>query len=197
MEIGTGTGLLSLRLSPYVGSILAVDAADGMIDALGKKLSDPGAPSNIHPLCMLLEDPEDPRLPPSDAGDGARRKFDLVISHLCLHHIPSLPPLLRTMLGCLRPGGEVALTDFEDFGPEARKFHPEAKMAGVERHGIRRGEMAGTMREVGFEGVSVEVAWRFEKEVERWPGEWGQEKPGGVLQKMEFPFVICRGRRPA
>ncbi|KAH8752977.1 methyltransferase type 11 [Diaporthe sp. PMI_573] len=204
LEIGCGTGLLSVPLAPYVRSILAIDAAGGMIDALKLKLRgglDGGegeaASRAIQPLCILLEDPEDSRMPPG-GPDGKRQKFDLVISHLVLHHIPELRPLLATMYGCLKPGGQIALTDFEDFGPEARKFHPEAKMFGVERHGINASWLAGLMKEVGFKDVDVSVAWTMEKEVERYPGEWGQEKPQGVdLAKMDFPFLLCRGVRKA
>ncbi len=112
-------------------NLLAVDAADGMIAALEQKLrTQPGAPENVKPLSIMLEDPEDPRLPAAHGtdGPGPRMKFDLVISHLVLHHIADLRGVLTTMLGCLKPGGSVALTDFEDFGPEARRFHPEAKI---------------------------------------------------------------------
>ncbi|ROW04690.1 hypothetical protein VMCG_04755 [Cytospora schulzeri] len=209
LEIGCGTGLLSLRMAPYVRSILAIDAAGGMIDALVAKLEGmqdvegEAARRVVRPLCVLLEDPEDPRLPAADDSQGEdndskRKKFDLVTSHLVLHHIPDLKPLLRTMYGCLKPGGQLALTDFEDFGPEARKFHPEAKMLGVERHGIKADWFAGLMREIGFEDVNVSSAWTMEKEVERFPGEWGQKKPEGVeLEKMGFPFLLCRGTRKA
>lgn len=197
LEIGCGTGLLSVPMAPYVRSILAVDAADGMIDALKVKLDSlDGADGTaaIQPLCMFLQDPEDTRLPPGPGGQ--RKKFDLVTSHLTLHHIPDLKPLLVTIYGCLKPGGQVALTDFEDFGPEARKFHPEAKMSGVERHGIKADWFAGLMKEVGFDNVDVRTAWDMEKEVERFPGEWGRDKPQGVdLAKMKFPFLLCRGAK--
>lgn len=202
LEIGCGTGLLSVLMAPYVRSILAVDAAAGMIEALKAKLEGlegadgEAARGVIQPMCILLEDPEDPRLPPGPGGK--RQKFDLILSHLTLHHIPDPKPLLTTMYGCLKPGGQVALTDFEDFGPEARKFHPEAKMFGVERHGIKADWFAGLMKEVGFEDVDVTPAWTMDKEVERFPGEWGQEKPhGGSLATMEFPFLLCRGTRGA
>lgn len=203
LEIGCGTGLLSLRLAPYVSSILAIDAAEGMIDALTQKLARPeseGAREKIQPLCVMLEDPEDKRLPPADAShpDGPREKYDLITSHLVLHHIEDLRAVLRTMHGCLRPGGEVALTDYEDFGPEARKFHPESKMFGVERHGIDAKWFAGLMQEVGFVNVDVSPKWTMEKEVEREPGEWGESKPKGQdLATMGFPFLLCRGRKAA
>lgn len=226
LEIGCGTGLLTLRLAPYVRSIVAVDAAEGMIEALRIKLEGEeeggdgtGARGKITPLCMLLEDPEDERLPPAagDASGGAggvavqggpRKKFDLITSHLVLHHIADLRSTLATMLGCLRPGtGEVALTDYEDFGPAARRFHPEARMAGVERHGVGAAWLAGLMREVGFADVEVTApAWVMEKEVERWPGEWGGVAEGEEMRRpaeggegaevMGFPFLLARGRRP-
>ncbi len=88
---------------------------------------------------------------------GPRRKFDLITSHLVLHHIPDLAALLRTMYGCLKPGGRIALTDFEDFGPEARRFHPEAKMGGVERHGVNAVWFTALIKEAGFEDVEGEA----------------------------------------
>lgn len=197
LEIGCGTGTLSLHTATAASLVVAVDAAEGMVDVLRSKLERPGAPDNIVPICALLEDAEDGRLPPATASqpDGPRIKFDLVTSHLVLHHIPSLEPLLRTMFACLKGGGMVALTDFEDFGPDARLFHPEAKLEGVERHGIPRAWMAELMRAAGFEDVRVEVAWEALKAVETFPGEFGQPGPPRG-RDMTFPFLICLGRKP-
>lgn len=198
LEIGCGTGLLSLEVAPAVRQLVAVDAAEGMIDVLSSKLQRPGAPRNVVPLAILLDDPEDARLPPADdaAPDGPRLRFGLVTSHLVLHHIADLRAVLTTALGCLRPGGRVALTDFEDFGPEARRFHPEGKMDGVERHGIAREDMAALMREVGFGNVRVEVAWEHEKLVERHPGEFAGGKPGpGQGELMKFSYLICMAEK--
>jgi 2-polyprenyl-3-methyl-5-hydroxy-6-metoxy-1,4-benzoquinol methylase len=151
LEIGCGTGLLTMRVAPNVRTIVAVDAAQGMIDVLKAKLDTPEAPHNIQPVCVLLGDPDDNALPPVSQHDldGPRLRYDLILSHLVLHHVGDLEGLLRTMLGCLKKGGSVALTDFEDFGPEATRFHPKAKMDGVERHGIKKDWMAGLMEKVG------------------------------------------------
>lgn len=182
-------------MAPYAKSLLAVDAASGMIDALKVKMPDSSAPPNIEPLCIMLEDPEDDRLPAATNGSG-RKKFDLILSHLVLHHIPELEPLLATMYGCLKSGGWIALTDFEDFGSEARKFHPEAKMSGVERDGVNAKWFAGIIKDAGFVDVDVSPAWSMRKDVERYPGEWGQKKPQGVeLAKMDFPFLLCTARK--
>ena len=151
LEIGCGTGLLSLLMAPHVRTIVAIDGAQGMVNVLKAKLDKPDAPQNVRPICVLLDDPEDRILPPAFQHDdgGPRLKYDLILSHLVLHHIEDLEGLLKTMLGCLKKGGSTALTDFEDFGPEAKRFHAKAKMEGVERHGINRKWMVGLMEEVG------------------------------------------------
>ncbi|KAL2847642.1 S-adenosyl-L-methionine-dependent methyltransferase [Aspergillus pseudodeflectus] len=213
LEVGCGTGLLTLRVAPLVASIVAIDPAQGMIETLKAKIDPPSSPStstcesdnleadgprsrspksNILPICHLLNDPEDPILPPEDEAPNStvrRRKFDLIISHLVMHHVPDLRSFLSTLHGCLAPGGKVALTDFEDFGPEAIKFHPPSKLEGVERHGIQRESMEGLMGEVGFEDVRVQVRWSLRKSVEKWEGC----RPG---ETMDFPFLLCEGLRP-
>jgi SAM-dependent methyltransferase len=163
LDLGCGTGLLSLPLA-----------------------------SRVRPVSVLLEDPDDPaiRTDPLDGTTDKPRRFDLVVSHLVLHHIPDLHAVLRTMLGCLKPGGRVMLTDFEDFGPEARKFHPEHKMDGVERHGIRRADMEELLQEVGFVDVKVETAFELDKAVETVPGS------GELRDPVRFPFLICCGTKP-
>ncbi|CAK7205264.1 hypothetical protein SEUCBS139899_008031 [Sporothrix eucalyptigena] len=210
LEIGCGTGLLTLRMAPFVHNIVAVDAAQGMIDTLKKKLAkaaeddkESGArlQEAVTPVCVLLEDSESPALPPADpsdlSGNGPRRKFDLAISHLVLHHIPDHPLLLKTLFGCLKSGGQLALTDFENFGPEARRFHPESRMDGVEFHGIEASQFAEQMRAAGFVDVVVKPAWTMDKAVERFPGDWNAGKPKGVeLETMAFPFLLCRGTKP-
>lgn len=203
LELGCGTGLLSLSLAPHVRSLTAVDAAEGMVAALRAKLAADGGPgrNNVRAVCALLEDPDDARIrgdPVAPEGQGEEeqllppRRFDLVVSHLMLHHVPDLAPLLRTMFGCLRSGGggRVALTDYEDFGPGARRFHAEAKMDGVERHGVRGPDMEALLRGAGFVDVVVETAFEMDKAVETEPGS-------GVLgPTMTFPFLICLGRKP-
>jgi SAM-dependent methyltransferase len=202
LDLGCGTGLLSLALAPSVRSVTAVDAAEGMVAALKSKLSSPAAAStdndvktnnnNILPVHALLQDPDDARLatdPATGNPTAPGRRFDLVVSHLVLHHIPDLAPLFRTIHGCLKPGGKVMVTDFEDFGPEARKFHPESKMDGVERHGIGRSMIKGVLEEAGFGNAQVETAFEMAKEVETAPGS------GVMGPVVVFPFLICEGTK--
>lgn len=190
LEVGCGTGLLTTRVAPLVRSVVAVDTAEGMINMLKTKISASTGTGNVTPLCRLLVDPEDEVLPPMDESNpsGPRLKFDLVLSHLVMHHVPDLKAFLTTLLGCLKPGGRVALTDFEDFGPEAIKFHPMEKLEGVERHGIQRGWMKELMTGVGFRDVEVRVGWGLEKKVTGWESD----EEGKI---MVFPFLVCEGVR--
>jgi hypothetical protein len=117
---------------------------------------------------------------------------------LVLHHIPDHPALLRTLFGCLKSGGQLALTDYENIGPEAERFHPRGKTDGVEFHGIEASLFADQMRAAGFVDVDVRPAWTMEKAVERFPGDWDAGKPQDAesLERMAFPFLLCRGTKP-
>lgn len=198
LEIGCGTGLLSFMIAPFIRSLTAVDSAQGMIDAVNIKLSKQPEIENVLPVCALLEDPDDVRirLDPLDTGVPENlppRRFDLIISHLVMHHIPSLPDVFKIIHGCLKSGGRIALTDYGDFGPEARRFHPEAKMQGVERHGIDRKDVEKMLHDAGFVDVEVKTAFEMEKFVEERPWAGVIRGEGGV--KMKFQFLICSGRK--
>ena len=197
LEVGCGTGLLSLRLAPHARSLVAVDACAEMIEELKKKIQ---GSNNILPICAMLEDPEDARLPSADSKHSlcsSRQKFDLAVGHLLLHHVPDMIHFFETIYRCLRPGAWIAFTDFENFGPEARLFHPHSKSSGVERHGIRQDEVVRILERLGYIDVAVDVAWTMRKDVERWPGEWGVEKPEELRAEMRsFPFLMCLAQKP-
>jgi len=162
-----------------------------MIKALESKLAiHSPTGGNIRPVCATLEEPNDPRLQDTNSPGTSPKRFDLVISHLVLHHIPSLSAMMKLMYGVLKPGGLIALTDFENFGPEARKFHPESKLDEVERHGIGKGEMESLIKDAGFVEVTVKEAFSMEKDV-----ELDDVGPLGEKGQMVFPFLICLGRK--
>jgi SAM-dependent methyltransferase len=196
LEIGCGTGLLSFMLAPHVRSLIGVDTADGMIGAFNTKLADLSTDKpNLCAVNHLLTNPDSPALQAAASllatvlGETSslpyEYRFDLIVSHLTLHHIPSLPDILATLHACLKPGGCVALTDYEDFGPEAVPFHPVSKRPGVERHGIKKTEMKDLLLGRGFNEVRVEEAFALRKEVDA--------EDGKPAREMSFPFLMCFG----
>lgn len=198
LEVGCGTGLLSFKLAPHVRSLVGVDTSDGMIDAFNKKVASLPDPSkaNLAAVNVLVQEADDVHLQGAAAALATRRgetghdgpyRFDLIVSHLTLHHIPSLPDVMATLMSCLRHDGRIALTDYEDFGPEAVPFHKKAKREGVERHGIKKDEIETIIDGVGFNEVRVERAFVLRKEVEA--------EEGKPAREMDFPFLICLGKK--
>ncbi|KAI8931977.1 hypothetical protein NX059_010873 [Plenodomus lindquistii] len=196
LEIGCGTGLLSFMLAPHIRSLIGVDTADGMISAFDTKAS-ALENANLISLNHYLTDADSPQLREAASTLAKRRgdtleesepvRFDLIVSHLTLHHIPSLPDLFATLFACAKTGGWVALTDYEDFGPEAVPFHPIAKREGVERHGIKKKDVGALLEKAGFKDVRIEEAFVLRKEVEA--------EDGKPVREMGFPFLICLGRK--
>lgn len=169
-----------------------------MIDAFNKKVAALPNPeeANLAAVNVLVEEADDVHVQGAAAALATRRgesghnppyRFDLIISHLTLHHIPSMPGLFATLFQSLKSGGQIALTDYEDFGPEAIAFHPMSKRRGVERHGIKKDEVDMIIDGTGFNAVRVEKAYALRKEVEA--------EDGKPAREMDFPFLICLGQR--
>lgn len=179
-------------LASHVKSLVGVDTAVGMIDAFNTKLENSDTP-NLCAINHLLTSANSPVLQDATAALATKRgepslppyQFDLIVSHLTLHHIPSLPEIFATLHACLNPGGVVALTDYEDYGPEAVAFHPKSKRPGVERHGVKKREVEELLLAAGFKEVKAEQAFVLMKEVEA-----EDEKP---VREMAFPFLLCFG----
>lgn len=148
MELGAGTGLVSLALWPFVHSIKAVDSSHGMLSELRRKVKDLGI-SNVTTLCCDIE--SDP-LP-----EG---KWDVIFSVMTLHHVADVERLLRTLQGILKPDGILAVADLDQ---EDGDFHPDT--TGVHHFGFRRAEIKRLFRESGFCDVSVITAHKMSKQV--------------------------------
>lgn len=138
LEIGCGTGLLTVPLAQHVQSIVALDTAQGMIDMLNSKLPKQGVQGKVEAKVKLLEDTQDPML--------GGKKFDVVVSHLVFHHVPNMTDLVKVMKGTLKQGGRVWISDFEDNGVQAEAFHPRDKVSiesktGPNEHRVTNGRM--------------------------------------------------------
>lgn len=121
LEIGCGTGLLTVPLAQHVHSILALDTAQGMIGMLNAKLEQHALQHKVHATVKLLESAHDPVL--------QAKSFDVVVSHLVFHHVPDMMALVKVMFDTLKRGGRVWISDFEDNGPQAQAFHPKDKVS--------------------------------------------------------------------
>ncbi|WP_219500513.1 class I SAM-dependent methyltransferase [Nonomuraea ceibae] len=101
LDVGCGTGYLSRILSPVAGpggQVTGVDPSPAMIGYARDR-----APGNCEYVVAGGEDLPFP--------DGS---FDLVVSTLAVHHIPSeaRPAAAREMFRVLRPGGRLLVAEF-------------------------------------------------------------------------------------
>lgn len=147
LDYGAGTGLVTLGLQPYVGSILAADSAPGMLAVLNEKIT-ASRLANVDTILLDLE------------HDARNECFDLIVSAMTMHHIERVPEMICTLAGMLRPGGHLAIADLDlDNG----EFHTDP--AGVRHHGFDRDEILRLFADSGLTEVTVETAHTLGKEV--------------------------------
>jgi SAM-dependent methyltransferase len=96
LEIGAGTGYFTLNLmrAGLIGEATCTDISPGMLRTLATNAAQLG-------LDVRTELADAERLPFED------ERFDLVLGHAVLHHIPDLPRAFREFERVLAPGGTV------------------------------------------------------------------------------------------
>jgi ubiquinone/menaquinone biosynthesis C-methylase UbiE len=152
LEIGAGTGQLSLNLADEVGSILVTDVSPGMVAAADRNIQAAGLADRLTATRLdLLTDPV-----PDPPFDGAW-------SQLAWHHVPDGAALLRRARAALTPGGWLAVLELD--ADPAGDFHSgQDDFAG--QHGFDRAGFADDLRAAGFRDVSVGDGGSVEKELE-------------------------------
>jgi ubiquinone/menaquinone biosynthesis C-methylase UbiE len=100
-DIGAGTGYFAARLAHFVpqGRVYAVDIEPDMVQYLAGRAKREG----LQNLTAVAGAPEDARLP---------AKVDLVLMVDTYHHIEQRERYFRKLAQSLKPGGRVAIIDF-------------------------------------------------------------------------------------
>lgn len=150
MDFGAGTGLISSRVAPFVGKIVAVDISESMLNELVAKEELKG---KVQALCQnIMEEPAD-------------QKFDLIMSAMAIHHVEDTKKLIKTFYEHLKPGAKVALADLEK---EDGTFH-SAGTKGVFHQGFEKDAFAKLLEEEGFAEIELHHAHCVEKEGKVFP----------------------------
>lgn len=149
LDFGAGTGLVAAKVASAVGSIIAVDVSQSMLDQLAQK---PELAGKARIVCQdILEQP-------------LEAKVDLIVSAMALHHVEDTAQLARTFFDHLKPGGHIALADLD---AEDGDFHPPGT-EGVYHAGFERAALGRILSEVGFEGVEFTTACEVDREQRRY-----------------------------
>lgn len=101
-DVGTGTGYFAAKLVERVpeGRVWAVDIEPGMVRHVNARARE----QNLGNLFAVLGKPDDPLLP---------EPVDLVLVVDTYHHIEDRTAYFENLRSHLRPGGRVAIVDFE------------------------------------------------------------------------------------
>lgn len=165
LELGCGTGLVTVAMRTHVGQILAVDTSAGMLQVLEGKLQDAG----IDGIRTLRRD-----LTCEELGEDG---FDLIFSSMTLHHIEDPVALVENLAALLAPGGRLALADLD---AEDGSFHPDP--AGVFHLGFSAADMQKLMTAAHLSKSQSTVAHVVERPI-----------ADGSLRA--FPVLLTVGQR--
>lgn len=146
IDIGGGTGRLSILLADRVGSVVVTDPSAGMVRVAQERIEAAGLGDRLR---AVQADLATDRLDGASDGtsDGA---FDVAWSSMALHHVHDVDALLRSVAGLLVAGGRLAIADL-DADPDGA-FHAD-KPDFDGHHGFDRQRLAEQLARAGFTDV--------------------------------------------
>jgi ubiquinone/menaquinone biosynthesis C-methylase UbiE len=146
LEYGAGTGLIALRLYPYVRDLIALDSSDGMLAVLKNKLKR----WNVETI--------QPRMGSWEGLGDLKDCVDVIVSSMTLHHVRDTSGILKAFHQTLRTGGQLAIADLDE---EDGSFHGEPGVA--EHKGFNREMFRQKCEDAGFEQIRFENAYSMVK----------------------------------
>jgi ubiquinone/menaquinone biosynthesis C-methylase UbiE len=150
VDLGAGTGFVTMPLARRVASVLAVDISPAMTNAVTEQAADVGLAN----VAAEVADLKDFRLPPAHA--------DLIVSSYALHHLTDADKraLVARAAQWLRPGGRLVIADMM-FG----------------RGGSRRDRAILRQKVTALAAKGIGGWWRIAKNLTRYGLGVGHEHP--------------------
>ncbi len=164
LDFGCGTGLITVRLSPLVHSVTAVDGSQGMIDILQAKVRSRNL-TNVETRRLDFE-----------KGEVLRGNYHLIICSMTLHHIGEIGPLLDQFYKVLKDGGYLCIADLD---PDDGQFH--GNNDGVLHWGFERSKLRYALTEARFAEIRDHTAAEVFKPVS-----------GGGKRSFSIFLITCR-----
>jgi 2-polyprenyl-3-methyl-5-hydroxy-6-metoxy-1,4-benzoquinol methylase len=139
LDVGGGTGRLSILLADRVGSAVVTDPSAGMVQVARQRIEEAGLSDRLRAVQADL------------TVDRLSGSYDVVWSSMALHHVPDLDGLLRSVAELLVEGGRLAIADLDE-DPDGA-FHAD-KDDFDGHHGFDRERLAAQLARAGFANVS-------------------------------------------
>jgi ubiquinone/menaquinone biosynthesis C-methylase UbiE len=103
LDIGCGTGLLSLRFLDAAGcSVVGIDKSPEMLACFKRKIRENGLGARV------MVRTGDAASLQADPG-----RFDVIASTVTLHHVKDKLPMIRSIFSLVRPGGRFVMGDVD------------------------------------------------------------------------------------
>lgn len=134
LDFGSGTGLLTEKIAPFVGEIVGIDMSKSMNEQLKKK----NLPCKLK---IIEEDIEKYEF---------KESFDLIISSMSVHHIKDVENLFAKFYSALKDDGCVAIADLDK---EDGSFHKED--TGVYHFGFSHDEFTSYAQKANFKNIDI------------------------------------------
>ena len=139
VDVGGGTGRLSILLAELVGSVVVTDPSAGMVQVAQERIEAAGLSDRLRAVQADLT---------IDRLDGT---YDVAWSSMALHHVQDLDGLLRSVEGLLVDGGRLSIADLDE-DPDGA-FHAD-KVDFDGHHGFDRQRLAEQLARTGFADVT-------------------------------------------
>ena len=139
IDVGGGTGRLSILLADLVGSVVVTDPSAGMVQVARERIQAAGLSNRMRAIQADL------------TTGGLEGAYDVVWSSMALHHVQNLDGLLRAVAGLLVDGGRLLIADLDE-DPDGG-FHAD-KVDFDGHHGFDRQRLAEQLARAGFGDVS-------------------------------------------
>lgn len=138
VDVGGGTGRLSILLADLVGSVVVTDPSAGMVQVARERIEAAGLSDRLRAVQADLT---------TDRLDGT---YDVVWSSMALHHVQHPDGLLRSVAELLVHGGRLLIADLDE-DPDGA-FHADKVDFGG-HHGFDRQRLTEQLARAGFGDV--------------------------------------------
>lgn len=152
LDLGCGTGLVTMALAPFINEITGIDSSCAMIDKLSEKIKAFGVKNVKTALRDITQ------------GELPCENYHLIVSSMMLHHIEYPAKVIASIKPLVKPGGFMAMVDLLT---EDGSFHDDP--AGVFHNGFSEQEFTKLFADIGFSNISISEATSISKGEKKYP----------------------------